>query len=212
MSKKRKSVYVDRSQVMYDRNKMPNIMESIKAVACESGKHCSLEKRFKYKLVVDGDESVLDAMVMHNDICILMSKCPRKCSNVAFHESISTEEISGRQKKGAVTIRFGSVICSIIDDSGNTIELKTPVGGKLLEFNDGLVQCPQLLETHYNSSGYIAIIYPNTEIPSLDGCSDYESLKQKVIDKLAQSRDNRCHAFAAGNCSRGDACKFKHVS
>lgn len=211
MSKKRKAVYVDRSQALYDRNKMPNVLETIRALSCASGKHCSLEKRFKYKLTVDNDDTILDAMVMHNEICVLMPKTPRKCRRVEFHSSISTEEISGRQKKGAITIANGSVICSVFDENGSSVQLRTPVGGKLLEINDSLVQSPELLESHYNSSGFIAIIYPNTEIPSPDGCPDYESLKQKVIEKIAASRDNKCHAFAAGNCSRGDACKFKHI-
>ena len=204
-------MYVDRSQVMYDRNKMPNVLEAVRAVECATGKHCSLEKRFRYKLVVDGDDTILDAMVMYNEICVLMLSSSRVCTKVVFHDNISTEEISGRQKKGAITIQKGSVICSITDASGTTVELKTPVGGKLLEINEAIVQNPALLESHYNSSGFIAIIYPNTEIPSLDGCPDYESLKQKVIDKLAASRDNKCHAFIAGNCSRGEACKFKHI-
>jgi glycine cleavage system H lipoate-binding protein len=216
-SKKRKAgVYIDRTQILSDSLKLPNVLDKTKAVACETNKHCSLEKRFKNKLVVEGDDEILDAMVLNNDICVLMSKIPLKVNSVAFSDVINTDNISGKQKKGAQTIKAGYVVCTVETIDRGPVKLKTPVGGKLLEFNDALQRDPSLLDVQYNGKGFIAVIYPNTEIPSLEGCPDYESMVERITNKHSKLNGgaggggNKCFSFAKGTCARGDKCKFKH--
>ncbi len=212
MSKKRKAVYVDRNQILSDSNKLPNVLESTKAEPCESNKHCSLEKRFKNKLVVENDPWVLDAMVMFNDICVLMSKDSLQAVSIKYAGTLNMDGISGKQKKGAQTIKAGYTMCTVDTGVGGLVELRTPVGGKLLEINEALLAHPELLQTHHSSSGYIAVIYPNTEIPSLDsgGCVDYAGLVSRLNSKHAANRSDVCFAFNKGNCARGDKCKFGH--
>ncbi len=203
---------MDRNQILADSSKLPNILETTKAVSCESNKHCSLEKRFKNKLTVDNDDFVMDAMVMHNDICVLMCKKSMSVQSLNFPTSVHTENISGKQKKGAQNIKAGHIMCEVTLKDGLVCHLKTPVGGKLLEINEALLLNPSLLETHHSSSGFIAIIYPNTEIPSLvnGGCVDYHSLLARINSKHA-GKSNACFAFSKGNCTRGDSCRFEHT-
>ncbi len=201
---------------MSDSQKLPNVSEHTQAVSCESRKHCSLEKLYKHRLTVTSDSNIMDAMVLHNNICVLMSKTPLNALKVSFADNMCTENVSGKLKKGAQTIKAGCTICSVVIDGGDVVQLKTLVGGKLLEMNEALLANPTLLNTHHNSTGFVAIVYPDTEIPTLDagGCSNWSSLVERIQAKRTKSKADRdvCFAFLKGNCTRGDTCKFGHIA
>eukprot|EP01034_Spumella_vulgaris_P024030 gene24030-30326_t len=65
-------------------------------------------------------------------------------------------------------------------------------------------------DTQHNGKGFIAVIYPNTEIPSLEGCPDYESMVERITSKHAKLNGgaggggNKCFSFLKGTCARGD--------
>ena len=175
----------------------------------------STERHFLYRLsnIRGGNgesqtEVVMDALVQANGICVLTF--PREKveailggsnispPSVAFDPSLmrSTLEISGKRKKGAAKIKVGSRVCSVTVGSVE-VALLSPVPGQLLELNTALASGGALLVTQPQGTGYIGVVKPDSEIPSLDNGG--------VI------RPKECWSFAqTGACSRGDACKFRH--
>jgi hypothetical protein len=101
----------------------------------------------------------------------------------------------------------------LCDRDGQLYRLVTPVGGQLLELNHNLTDNPTLLDDDdFEYSGYIAIILPNTEIPSpkeCGGCETYDELEERLTAKRA--RRNICFAWEKGECSRGGTCRFHHA-
>jgi hypothetical protein len=95
-----------------------------------------------------------------------------------------------------------------------TCELKTPIGGQVLELNRRLETHPELLanENTFQSVGYVAIIYPDTELPDFHTASSFatpESIQQTYIAKVSAGR--QCFAWTkTGLCARGNLCKFEH--
>lgn len=186
----------------------------------------SCGKQYKYQLCVNPEDQekveknpeykkhFMTAMVMHNDVCVLTAV---NCIHIAeediivvFHPSLSTDAISGRNKKGANLVKAGDIIITVTSSkTQEKIELRTPVGGKLLELNEQLLLNPKLVVTEKDNTGYVAVLHPNTDIPNLDDARDYESLAKKMEVKMNEK--SICYAFLnKGNCARGDRCKFKH--
>ena len=210
MDKKRKVEYVDRAQVLSGSKHLPNVHPDTIALPTKRNRKYTFSSKFKHRLSVPLDGLVLDALVLENDICVLISKSaimqPR---SIEYSENLNTDGISGRMKKGALKLKAGASICKVTSADGTSVNLRTPVGGKLLELNDNLIADPSLLQHKYDSEGYIAIIYPDTEIPTLDGYADCRSLTESFEAKHLEK--GVCYDFAQhGICKRGDACKFKH--
>jgi len=152
---------------------------------------------------------------MFNEICVLMTKSPLNAVSVQFADTVNAASFSGKQKKGAQTVKAGHIMCTVmVEGAEEPLQLRTPVGGKLLELNDLLALHPEMLASHHNSSGFVAVIYPNTEIPSLaaGGCADYATLMERITGKTASNKGNVCFSFQKGNCTRGNKCKFSHDS
>lgn len=122
--------------------------------------------------------------------------------------SISTADVGAEAVEGATT--------STTSTRTLTCELKTPVGGQVLELNRRLETHPELLANAdtYQSLGYIAIIFPDTELPDFHTVSNFatsESINKTYIAKAAAGR--QCFAWnQSGACSRGNLCKFEHSS
>ena len=207
---KRKTGYVDRAQILSGSRKLPNILPDTIALPCIRNRKYSFACKFKHRLSVPLNKFALDAIVLENDICVLISKFPIDQPGVIeFSSRLHTEEVSGRMKKGALNLKAGATICTVTTKDGSSVELVTPVGGKLLELNDSLISQPLLVQDKHDSEGYFAIIYPDTEIPTLDGYSDYKSLTESFAAKNVGK--GVCFDFAQlGGCKRGDSCKFKH--
>jgi hypothetical protein len=95
-------------------------------------------------------------------------------------------------------------------------DLKTPVGGQVLELNRRLETHPELLASAstFQSVGYVAIIYPDTELPDFHTASSFatpDSIHRAYVAKVTAGR--QCFAWAkTGVCTRGNLCKFEHNS
>jgi glycine cleavage system H lipoate-binding protein len=208
MAKKRG--FVDRTQVLSDSNKAPNVMINAKAVECNNNNVGYSICKFKCKVSVVEEPDVLDAMVMANEICVLVLKEPQNCLKIEFKIHLNSDEISGKLKKKAKLLKAGDIVCTVTTTDNVKHEYKTPVGGQLLEFNESLLASHELLFTDHQNLGYIAIIYPNTLIPGLDGYIDYNSLMEQMNKNKRIATENVCYSFLQGNCNRGSNCKFKH--
>jgi hypothetical protein len=209
---KRKRTYIDRSQVLSGLSKPSNVIEGVVARACDTTTVGSLERHFKHKLVADkeiqNDGSlgcttvVLTAMVMRNELCVLVCSAPCRVDRLEYVIAADSEAISGKRKKGAKYVAAGRVIARITRADGSVAELVTPVGGQLLETNDRLADCPALLWDQPAGTGYVAVVYPDTDVPGLGDAPK--------AAKEQHANPNVCFAFLRGKCARGDSCKFDH--
>lgn len=204
MVKKRKRVHVDRGDVLDQLGKKPNISSALHPQGIE-GKMGSFERHFTHKLVVE-DPNYLDAYVMNNDICVLFPK--QSLTVVAIDYLVSTDNMSGRRKKGALKIKADSSICNVTLSTGTVIGLKTPVGGQVLEIN-------QLIQSNFEwlldlecGERYVVIIFPDTKVPSLNQSID----EWRAVQQAIAERSNVCYKWLRGQCVRGDTCKFLHSS
>lgn len=95
-----------------------------------------------------------------------------------------------------------------------SLQLISPIGGKLLELNTRLLEPThyQLLTCikSYNHEGYIGVLYPDTELPSLTGYRDSDSLLSSY--RHPSRVPGVCYEFLSGACKRGSLCRFKHIS
>ena len=200
-------VYVDRNAVLRDSNKLPNVLHGIQAAPCVGKeKNGSLERHFKHKLTdSDDNSSMLSAMVLNNDICVLVLESGAKnVLSIKFIVEADGNLISGKKKKGAKKIKAGSPILTVTFIDGTSKEYYTPIGGQLLETNTNLITQPNLLSDQPCGTGFIAVLYPDTELPSLTN-----GLSKRIANE-EEIRSNVCFAFIKGLCKRGDKCKFKH--
>jgi hypothetical protein len=205
MSNKRANGYIDRSQVLA--NKQPNVASGIIAMPCvDREKTGSLERHFKHKLEdQNNDPTMLTAMVVMNDICVLVLKSAIEgVQKVTFKVEVDSGSISGKRKKGAKILKAGCSVISLSMSDGSEREFFAPIGGQLLETNGNLLSHPNLLFDQPCGTGFIAIIYPNTEFPSLTNLENY--------NKKSNTKNNICFDYAKGTCNRGSVCKFKHES
>lgn len=87
---------------------------------------------------------------------------------------------------------------------GSTHDLLAPVGGQLLELNSELSADLQCISV---GTGFVAILYPDTEVPTIDGALDWNAL----LAKMHNAEKRQCFQWLKGDCTRGDMCKFKHI-
>lgn len=200
-------IYVDRNVVLRESNRLPNVAVGIRASPCIGNeKNGSLERHFKHKLSDLRDDSpMLTAMVLNNDICVLVLESGGEgIASVSFKVEADISTISGKKKKGAKKIKAGSPVVTLKFTDGTEKEYYTPIGGQLLETNLNLIIQPKLMFDQPCGTGFIAVIYPDTEIPSLTN---------QLSDKVSADMDrksNLCFAYIKGLCKRGDSCKFMH--
>ena len=157
----------------------------------------------------------MDALVMANGICVLtfpisclserLSMATKCASNYFADLHQSSIEISGKRKKGARKVQVGTKIfqldLDLSDDHGNvaSIVLHSPIPGQLLEINKRLQRDTALLCSQPQGAGYVAVVFPDCEIPSLENGG------------IARVRSNVCYAYQnTGQCTRGSNCKFAH--
>jgi glycine cleavage system H lipoate-binding protein len=202
MGRKKQRLHLDRGDVLDALGKKPNISTAVET-GLVSSKMGSYERHFTHKLFVS-DDDYLDAYILRNDICVLFTKKNINASSFLFH--VALEVMSGRRKKGARKIKADTVICEITTTEGQVLALKTPVGGQLLELNEGLAANLQLLENIHSGERYIAVIFPDTKIPSPGQSVD----EWKAVQASMAFRSNVCYSWLQGKCLRGEKCRFVH--
>lgn len=205
MGRKKRKVFFDRNEVLQSKAKRPNISPRLGVESVtDIGKMGNYQRLFAKKLHVN-DPLYLDAMVLLNDICVLFPKNSMCASSICF--PIDLELMSGRKKKGARKIKADTVVCIITLTDGTTEELRTPVGGQLLEYNELLSTNLSLLQDVSNGERYVAIIFPDTALPSPNESID----EWKAVQEAMSEKSNACFNFIRhGSCKHGDKCKFFH--
>lgn len=183
-------------------------MSTVKTTECDTNSSLETwERRFLKKIYGTEDVSILDAYTLPNDICVLYMSpyLITKNSdtdgnhqyfgsklNIEFTKKVSTVaiagNISGKKKKGAMKIRKGDTICSITLGNEN-IELKSPIGGQILEINENVEKNVS------DGTNYICVILRNVN------CEWIGNGEKKV---------HICYSFLKDECTRGDKCKFAH--
>ncbi|CAG0914198.1 unnamed protein product [Notodromas monacha] len=71
----------------------------------------------------------------------------------------SLNKVSGKGKKGAQILEENSRLCTIHTET-KAVELRAGIKGKLIEVNENLVKNPDLIVTHPEAEGFIAIAMP----------------------------------------------------
>jgi hypothetical protein len=167
---KRKRIFVDRQSTLVKKHNIEAGTIALKT----SLSLTSNERRFTHRLIKhigdQLDETFCEVMVMANEICVLIAPGSfggKPIKSIIFNNLIDTNKVSGKRKKGAYKCAPGCDICTVtyIDDS--KISLKTPVGGQLIEVNEALIANPELILDRHKGCGYIAIIFPNSKLPTL---------------------------------------------
>jgi hypothetical protein len=159
---------------------------------------------------------VLNALVLANSICVLTSPYETDYSkqsnsstissssttdiipsiqSILFSESsdgtmdLSTEDISGKRKKGAKKINAGHTICTFIYNNGLRRRMVSPVGGMVLELNtEHLSISPELMQSDPIGRGHIAVILPEDDlVPSLENTCN---IPQATSTSNSSSTDN----------------------
>lgn len=80
---------------------------------------------------------------------------------------------SGKGKRGAQKLTTNSILCYIECEDNSSYPVYSCVKGKLLEINENLIKCPQLMVEKPVSEGFIALILPNL--------NEYLNLKSEML-------------------------------
>lgn len=111
--------------------------------------------------------------------------------------------------QGAQKVTAGQTICTLQQPDGRVRKLTTPVGGCVLELNTRLEAHPELLLKDPQGTGYICVIFPDTELPDFHNFSSWK-LKEKLKSE-SKYREGMCFSWIEGACKRGSDCKFTHI-
>lgn len=164
----------------------------------------------------DGISNGKTNIIIENQVELFLDKNVTSNINLIEFREGWNAEFTGKKKKGSVIAKAGTEICTITfnntkNDNNNknnneVIKRKfcTPIGGQVLEFNQNLFSNPSLIHDQPYGSGYIAIIFPNTDIPTLLNPT-FEDLMKEI------NKPQICYGFIKGTCIRGSNCKFSHI-
>lgn len=97
-------------------------------------------------------------------------------TNVSFNKENKGKEgsqvrsinMSGKKKKGAPRMQSNTFLCHLTCSDGTEYGVWGAVPGLLLEVNERLLSEPDLIRTHADTIGFIAIIDPKRSRPSTD--------------------------------------------
>lgn len=198
--------YISREETLAKGKKGRNVCNGISLVEASQKIGCQ-ERRFSRKLLLPTDPNCLVALVQMNDICMLLAPEAINAASVSYN--IDNVQFSGKKKKGASKVGAGHVLCTVTLPDGGIRELTTPVGGQVLEMNSRLEAHPELLQSDPQGVGYIAVVFPDTELPDFH---NFESWKLKErLQCEGKLKAGCCFSWVAGTCTRGSDCKFTHI-
>lgn len=124
-----------------------------------------------YVVDVDGDAGHDLAMLVHPNGLIVLCLAPSHWAvavqheggvTVALNDSLLAAEVSGKRKRGAVTLHTDTVLATISVPGARTSHVRACVRAKLLEANArlGTPHAAQLLREAHADAGFIAVLMP----------------------------------------------------
>jgi len=171
--KKRKVGYIDRAVIIENQTKRQEVVEGARPLPVSS-KINTYERFFTHKLAKceGGEDGYCEAYVMQNEICVVVSpeiSGSLVVDGITFANAaiLGSDKISGKRKKGAWKCAAGALLCTLRLADGSTRELRTPIGGQVLEVNTNVQADPTLLQRSRIGDGFLAVIYPSTKLPKL---------------------------------------------
>jgi hypothetical protein len=69
-------------------------------------------------------------------------------------------QVTGKGKKGAQLLEENARLCTLVDDSCEKTVVRAGIRGKLMEVNERLEAEPNMVTSHPEAEGYIAIAMP----------------------------------------------------
>ncbi len=98
-------------------------------------------------------------------------------------------------------------MCEIESPGGEVSQLKTPVGGQVLELNRGILNGTlDALGSDPYGTGYICVIFPDSELPTFHNMNTWNTAQSTDSGK-----SNLCFSWQQfASCRRGSSCKFVH--
>ncbi|XP_064455962.1 protein Abitram-like [Ornithodoros turicata] len=126
--------------------------------------------RFKYD--ANGNAGEDQCILFHSNRIALVTLAPshpilsqkKEVTKVDFQVNTKLNRLSnyvyGKHKKGAQRLQRTSALCIISCSDGSQYTIVSVVPGKLIEVNERLTECPELVVKKPWSSGYIAIVLP----------------------------------------------------
>lgn len=239
--KRKAGLFVDRSQRLNNATRLPNVFNTAKAMPCNNHFYSLEARFKHKIVVDSADDFLngyilpngicvlmsavaVDAagVVFSEDLSVdnISGKLKKGAKVMQAGDVLCSVVVPAVERVSSVSTVLNSAATSSTTTTttadGNktnssTRLLRTPIGGQLLELNQALITQPELLRQQHLGAGYIAVIFPDTEIPSLDGSRDYDALVTDIDKRKQQRTANLCHAFINGKCNRGDSCKFRHA-
>jgi hypothetical protein len=153
---------------------------------------------------------VLDALVLDNNICVLILPFAIPAISFTYRFDIDINAITGKFKRGSKAINALDQVAILTIMNANqenvTVQLLSPIEGKVSEQNDNLASNLSLLQDRYQGDGYVAILI--SEAPTMI------SKTGTIIDEHeseSKGKEKICFSWIKGTCIRGNICKFKHV-
>jgi glycine cleavage system H lipoate-binding protein len=185
------------------------ILPNMQVKDCNRDDFLSFERRFKSVYSITQEDNVnykevyLTALVLDNNIALLVVPFPVIADEITFADAYSDLVILGKGKRGSKFVEAGVTI-AFVKRNSQSIPLITPIAGKVIEMNEKLLTSPHLLNEDYQGSGFVMIV--TTEAPKV---VENNALLMSV--KAPVNMDDRiCFAWAKGKCSFGKDCKFLH--
>lgn len=161
-----------------------------------------IHRYFTQKFQIDAGNSSNDlgVLIHSNRLCVItlapshpVVKNIVKVKNIDFQVSKNVNRLSnkttGKRKRNAQILTESAPICFIECEDDVLFTISSPIPGKLIEINEKLLECPEILQYDYRENyfreSYVAIIIPKHDIPIEIATAGLLSLEdyQKVINK-----------------------------
>ncbi|OQR98600.1 hypothetical protein ACHHYP_08347 [Achlya hypogyna] len=112
-------------------------------------------------------------------------------TKVEFERSVLDNKVSGKKKKGGVWFNPSSIVCKVVCSNEATYTLRSCIRGALIEFNERLLEAPELLTRKPFTEGFVAIVRPKpVEVAEIQASllkhADYVALRGLTDPKVFQ--------------------------
>ncbi|KDO28274.1 hypothetical protein SPRG_06325 [Saprolegnia parasitica CBS 223.65] len=112
-------------------------------------------------------------------------------TKVEFEQSVLDNKVSGKKKKGGVWFNPQSIVCRIVCANDVTYSIRSCIRGALIEFNERLLETPELVTRKPFTEGFLAIVRPKpVEVAEIQASllkhADYVALRGLTDPKVFQ--------------------------